>query len=169
MPDLSPFPARRFWAQAETVARQWQSDAYPKEVIVSVELPNSEVSNSIVTFLFESPSENLFRLRVTCDEGGCMPYEIEYQPGSLFLCRPITMGGFQVESAEVLEMALREGGTKYVNRETASIRMFLGYGTGVCTDRLTWRLLFSDLLAEPSDSFTITFDANTGEMIDRRP
>jgi len=169
MPDLSPFPAKRFWSQAEAIALQWRSDAYPKEVIVSVELPNSEVSSSVVTFLFESPSEDLARYRVTCDETGCMPYEIEHVPGSLFLCKPIAMNDFDLESAEVLEMALQEGGAKYVNRETATIDMFLGYGTGACKDRLTWRVLFKELLPGPSDSFQITFDANTGEVLRRLP
>lgn len=162
---LSALSSRVFWTQALALAQEWRTDAYITNVEVDVRLPNVPSSRSIVSLLFQSPSENLVTLTVWCNAEGCSSFEFEHTT-PLQQCTPITLDDFVLDSSDVLDIGLQYGGEAYAHRRTASVLLQLYRHSPSCTGSIQWTVKFADLAT--TEGLIIVIDPITGEVIEIR-
>jgi hypothetical protein len=162
--------ARNFWSQALDMAQEWRSDAYVRLVRVDVPTPNGEVperEDPRVGFVFQSPSEDHVTLVVTCGVKGCSSFEEARKLGyPVRQCIPIAFDDFTLDSADVLDISLQQGGQDYVSLPSASIFLKLSRSSPSCTESVVWRAAFIDVANRTG--LDVIVDAVTGEIIEIR-
>lgn len=109
---LRAIALEEYWSRAQSLAEEWRADAYVKEVSIDVALPNSPASYDHVAFTFLSPTEDMARLSVSCEEGDCQSLEVTQDPGyPVLLCTPIGNSDAEISSQDALETGLQNGGS----------------------------------------------------------
>jgi hypothetical protein len=163
---LRAIDLEEYWSRALSIAEEWQADSYVKEASIEVALPNSAASHDYVAFTFQSPSEDMISLSVTCKEGDCRSLEFMQNEGYPVLqCAPIDISDVEISSQEALEAGLQNGGSQFVygSNTLLSVTLARHSGNKVCSDGLTWGMGIFDLV---NRGILVLIDASTGEILE---
>jgi hypothetical protein len=163
---LRAIALEEYWSTAMSMAEDWRPDAYVREVSIDVALPNSPASSNHVAFTFQTPSDDMVSLSISCEEGDCGSLEVDQNPGYPVLhCTPIDEEDPSISSQEALEVGLQSGRSQFVYDSHASLSLTLSHisGNQICSDRLTWRVSFFEPVTR---GVRVLLDAKTGEILE---
>ncbi|HEX6386026.1 MAG TPA: hypothetical protein VF177_15255 [Anaerolineae bacterium] len=154
------------FAAAQRVAREWQEDA--QLLNGSATWPQGANSQELLggasswSFTFYSVSAGrVAAISVVEDEASLVseaPHEQETPP--------LEVGGWNLDSHEVVEIVLNEGGTAFINDEEITVlTMALSADNADQDGRMKW--LASLFAPQNGRSLTVRIDATSGEILEK--
>lgn len=164
-------PVRDFWREATSLARQrWHTEAYVKEVSIDSPVGGDTLGSPCYPFVrydFAAPGERAEIATVTCwvQLGGGCDLSIK-ERDVVAQCTPITLDDFSLDTGEVLEIGLREGGERYKQAGTVYLLIRLARSDPGRSGDLQWLVSFWD--RESLEALILLIDPKTGEVLEVR-
>jgi len=165
VPQFNVHQVRDQLPSALALAQEWHADAYLLTLSVNVELPHGIPNSDWISFEFRSPSNRKNVLSVFCQKN-CRSQELTTTI-ELPQCPPLEISDSLLESGEVFELGLKNGGIDYINRENASASMYLERNYPRCTGSvITWSVQFE--IDFTSEHLRFIVDAESGELLETK-
>lgn len=162
-PPLRVLSARAHLEEAWRLARQWRDDAELIEIQADIQGPG-QTSLFLLSFDFESPSEDQLTYSVICSSGGCFGREFPTSVTRLSAgWIPIEFDDEMIDSIEAAAIGHQNGGDRFVNLRDAMMSVSLQRDKPRDVGPIVWQAYYATLAG--SGPLYVVIDPYTGEVI----